>query len=135
MSITESEEIPEVVRPLATGKQAFEIITSGRTFKIVEAEVNPLDVKQGEGQRVTVWVEDTENKPITSENKVEGTVFTDNKETPFSFELKEVLDVNGATLTIWEGFWVLGDTYDKIYMVSIVAKSADGEDKIDLTFR
>lgn len=131
---------PEVVQPkvmaLASGKQTFEIITDTRkTFRIIEVEVDPLDVKKGESQRVRVLVEDLEDKPITQKNKVEGVVFTDNKSTPFSFELKEVSDANGATLTTWEGFWVLTDTYDKMYMISIVAKTADREHTIDLTFR
>ena len=132
----EPEVVPKEIPPLASGKQTFEILTNvAKTFRIIEAEVDPLDVKQGETQQVWVLVKDFEDKPITQENKVEGTVFTDNKTTPFSFELKEVSDANGATLTFWQSSWVLEDTYDNIYMINITAKSADREHAIDLTFR
>jgi len=135
VEVIEPEIVPEVF-PLASGKQTFEIITDLRkTFRIIEAEVDPLDVKEGEAQLVRVLVKDFEDKPITYENKVEAAAYTDNKITPFSFELREVSDANGATLTTWEGFWVLQDTYDKIYMISIVAKTADREHTVDLTFR
>jgi len=133
--VIEPEIVPEVF-PLVSGKQTFEIITDvSKTFRIIEAELDPLDVKEGESQRVRVLVKDFEDKPITQENRVEGLVFTDNKSAPFSFELKEVTDANGATLTTWEGFWILTDTYDKIYMINIVAKATDQEHSIDLTFR
>jgi cytoskeletal protein RodZ len=134
--VVEPEVISGVPAPLASGKQVYRIMTnSSAKFKITEAEFDPLDVKEGESQRVKVLVEDLEDKPITSENEIEGMAFTDNKETPFSFELRQVSDANGATLTEWEGFWILEDTYDKTYMVSITAKAADQEHKIELTFR
>jgi hypothetical protein len=133
---TESEVIHGEVSSLASGKQTFEILTDPlKTFKIIEAEIDPLDVKKGESQQVRVLVKDSENKPITYENKVEGVVYTDNKTTPFSFELKEVSDDNGATITTWQGFWMLEDSYDNIYMINVIAKSADRQHSIDLTFR
>ena len=134
---------PEVADPgvisgvpdsLASGKQVYEIRTdSSAKFKITEIEFDPLDIKEGKSQQVRVLVEDLEDKPITSENKVEGVAFTDNKETPFSFELREVSDANGGTLTEWRGSWTLEDTYDKIYMVSITAKTAaDRQHKVEI---
>jgi hypothetical protein len=137
------EKLPEeeppaahVPRTLASGKQVYEAMTdSSVTFKIAEAEFDPLDVKEGETQRVKVLVEDREDNPITSENKVEGIAITDNKEIPFSFKLIQVSDANGGTLTEWEGFWTLEDTYDRTYMISITAKAADQKHKVDLTFR
>lgn len=131
----EPPEVSDATPSLATGKQTYEIRTSGRTFKMTEVELDPMDVQLGEEQLLTVFVEDTEDQPITDQNKVEGTAFTDNKATPFSFELKEVSDANGSTLTKWEGSWALDDTYDTIYVVSITAKSADEEHKVDLTFK
>jgi len=130
---------PEVVSPetsLASGKQIYEIMTdSSRRFKITEVEIDPLDVKQGESQRIRVLVMDLGNKPITSNNKVEGTALTDNKTTPFSFELKEASDANGGTLTKWESSWILEGTCDGIYIISITAKSADEEHKVDITLK
>ena len=134
--VAELPEAPDATVPLASGKQAYEIRTTGRTFKITEVELDPIDVQLNEEQLVKVFVEDTEDRPITNQNKVEGTAFTDNKATPFSFELKEVSDTTGgATLTKWEGSWVLEDTYDRIYVVSIIAKRADEEHKVEITLR
>jgi len=127
---------PLEIVPIASGKQTYEIITdSSQKFKIIEVELDPLDVKQGETQIVTVQVKDTENKPITQENKVEAMAYTDNISTPFSFSLKKAEDADLATITTWEGFWVCEDTYDIIYMMTIKAKSAIEDHSIDLTFR
>lgn len=124
---------PEI--PLASGKQTYEILTdASRRFKIIEVELDPLDAKQGEGQMVTIQVKDIDNEPITQENKVTGLVYTDNTSTPFSFSLKKVEDVDGATVTTWEGLWVCQDTYGVIYTMTIKAKSAAQEHSIDLTF-
>lgn len=128
------------VLPLASGKQSFEGTGApAKTFKIIKAELDPLDVGQGEKQMVRVFVEDSEDRPITHENGVEATVFTDNKSASFSFELRKISDANvdtfEGTLTEWGGAWILDDTYDKIYVINITAKSADEEDKLDLTFR
>lgn len=121
---------------LASGKQAFEIITGGsQRFRILEAEVDPLDVKFKETQKISVLVKDFDDEPITYKNRVEGTVFTDNKTLPLSFELREVKDDSGGTLTLWEGFWILDDTYDRIYMINIKARSDNREHEINLTFR
>ena len=133
--IKEPKVVPPAI-PLASGKQAYEIITdSSQKFKIIEVELDPLDVKQGETQIVTVQVKDFEDKPVTQENQVEAVVYTDNTSTSFSFSLKKVEDANGVTITLWEGFWVCQDTYDIIYTMTIKAKSATQEHSIDLTFR
>lgn len=131
----EPAEVSDTVVPLAVGKQTYEIRTSGRTFKITEVQLDPMDVQLGGEQLVRVFVEDTEDRPITNQDKVEGTAFTDNKTTSFSFELREVSDADGGTLTEWEGFWILEDTYDRIYIVSITAKRADEEHKVELSIR
>ena len=135
--VSEKPKVPlSEVSPLASGKQTYEIITgSPKSFKIVEADVDPLDVKQGKTQTVQVLVKDTEDNPITYENKVEGIVYTDNISIPFSFSLKKVEDADSATITTWEGFWVLDDTYDLRYTMTIKAKSATEDHSIDLSFR
>lgn len=127
---------PLEVVPIASGKQTYEIITDGsQKFKIIEVELDPLDVKQGETQIVWVLVKDAENKPITQESQVEAIAYTDNVSAPFPFSLKKVEDVDGTTVTTWEGSWVCQDTYDIMYMMTIKAKSAGTEHSIDLTFR
>ena len=132
----EPKVVPLEIAPLASGKQTYEILTdSSQKFKIIEVDIDPLDVKQGEAQKVTVQVKDAENKPITQENKVEAIAYTDNISTPFSFSLKKAEDADGATIATWEGSWVCQDTYDIIYTMTIKAKSATQEHSIDLTFR
>ena len=127
---------PLKVPPVASGRQSYDIITdSSKIFKIIEADIDPLDVKSGEIQTVTVQVKDTENNPITKENKVEAIVFTDNTATPFPFSLKKVEDSDGATITTWQGSWVCEDTYNSKYMITIKAKSLTKEHSIDLSFR
>ncbi len=130
----ESKIIPSEGIPLASGKQTYDILTnSSRSFKIIEVDIDPLDVKQGETQIVTVQVKDDEQNPITQENKVEAIVFTDNISTPFSLSLTEASGQN--SITVWEGSWVCQDTYNLRYTMTIKAKNASGEHSIDLTFR
>ncbi|MBA7619129.1 hypothetical protein ES703_26465 [subsurface metagenome] len=132
----EPKVVPSEVVPLASGKRTYEIITgSSQKFKIIEADIDPLDVKQGETQVVTVRMKDSENNPITQENQVEAVVYTDNTVTPFSFSLKKVEDSDLATVTTWEGSWVCEDTYDLRYTMNIEAKSATQEHSIGLAFR
>ena len=133
---TETTNKESTVLPLASGKQTYEIIANGsKKLKIIEVEVDPLDVKQGEIQRVTVRVEDIENNPITQENKVKAVVYTDNKSFPFSLSLKNVTDSDASTVTVWQGLWACQDTYDSKYTITVTAKSATQEHSIDLTFK
>ena len=131
-----AEEIPVAVFPLSPGKRTYELMTDNpQNFQIIKVEVDPLDVEEGENQQVIIWVEDSQNNPITAENRVEGTVFTDNKATSFNFQLREVFDDNNATIALWQGSWILNDTYNRIYVMNIIAKSVNHKDEIDLTFR
>ncbi len=76
------------VLPLASGKQIYDIVTDNfQNLKIIEVTIDPLDVKQGETQIVTVQVKDEESDSITQENQVEAIVYTDNTSFPFSFSL------------------------------------------------
>lgn len=128
--------VPSEVVPLASGKQTYEIITgSSPTLQIIEADIDPLDVKQRETQTVTIQVKDSENNPITKSDKVEAIVYTDNISTPFSFSLKKVEDLEGAIIATWQGSWVREDTYNLKYMMRIKAKNATKEHTINLSFR
>jgi len=130
------EPVPSKIIPIASGRQAYEIMTNAsRMFKISEVVLDPLDVKQREVQTVTALVEDRENEPITQENRVEAVAYTDNTSIPFSFSLKKVEDINGATVTTWEGSWIPDDTYEAKYMITIRAEAAEKEHSIDLIFR
>jgi hypothetical protein len=123
--------------PIAQGTQSYDIITnSARKFKITEIIFDPLDVKEGAVQTVRVFVKDTEDTPITSEDIVEGTAFTDQKSTPFTFLLKEVGGDETGTITTWEGSWLCQDTYNYLYKISITAQNSSGEKhSVDLSFR
>ena len=124
------------VAPLAQGKQSYDIVTaSSKSFKIIQVDVDLLDVKKGETQTVIVRVEDTENNPITKENKVEAIVYQDNTSTPFSFDFKKAEGAATPTITTWQGSWVSEDTNDFKYTMTVTAKSADSEHTIDLSFR
>jgi hypothetical protein len=131
-----SEVVLPGVLPLASGKQTYDIVTdNSQGLQIIEVDVDPLDVKQGEVQIVTVQVKDEENNPITQENQVEAIVYTDNTSVPFSFSLKNVADSATATSAVWQGSWVCEDTYNFKYMLFVKAKSATEEHSIDLSFR
>lgn len=134
--VVPSEVVPPGVISLASGKQTYDIVTgSSQKFKIIEVDIDPLDVKQGGIQIVTVQVKDAEGNPITQENQVEAIVYTDNIFTSFSFSLKKVEDSDLATVITWEGSWVCEDTYDLRYTMAVEAKSATGDHSIDLSFR
>lgn len=130
------EVSPLQVSPYASGKQTYEIVTDRpQSFQIIQVDVDPLDVKQGETQTVTVQVKDAENNPITKENEVKAIVYTDSISTSLSLSLKKAEDSDSATITTWEASWVCQDTYDIIYTMTIKAKSVTKEHSIDLSFR
>jgi len=123
------------VNDLAQGFQSYKGLTnSSKSFKIIQVDIDPFDVKNGKIQTVTVYVEDTKNDSITEENKVEIIVHQDNISTPFSLEFKEVKG-STSTVTKWQGFWECKDTHDSKYVMTITAKSANDSHSVDLTFR
>jgi len=122
--------------PLAQGKQSFDVITADSlTFKIIQVDVDPLDVKRGKIQTITVLVEDVGNNPITEENEVKATVYQDNTSAPVSFLLKEAGGAATSTITTWQGSWTCGDSHNLTYMINIVAERTGGKHSIDLSFR
>ncbi|MFA4998420.1 MAG: hypothetical protein WC514_00100 [Candidatus Paceibacterota bacterium] len=143
VSFTEKIEINEKpdlgsldVAPLAQGKRTYEVITdSSKAFKITQVDIDPLDVKRGETQIVTVVVEDTENSPITKENNVKAIVHQDNTSTPFSFLLKKAEGPATSTVTTWQGSWVCGDSHSFTYTMNVVAERDGDNHSIDLSFR
>jgi hypothetical protein len=122
------------VRPLAQGKQTYSILTDRpKNPQIIEISLDPLDVKIGETQIITVRVKDTDNKPITNEHKVMASILTDNKSIIVPFLLRRA---DGPDLiTIWEGEWVAEDSHDFIYQAAINAIATTGESLVELSFR
>jgi len=125
---------PEETHGLASGKQVYEIITDkSRDPQIIEVGVDPLDVRMGEIQLLTVKVK-TKATSVTEEDSVLGTVITDNKSTDFPFKLKKA-EGEEELITTWQGEWKREDTIKKNYQVRILAKNANGEDQVTLTFK
>jgi len=130
--------------PLAgKGKQIYEIRTGEPSnFQIVKVEVDPIDVKAGETQKITVQVKDNESNTITGENRILANIFTDNKSTAIAataFKLaraEESKDKGKSFLTTWEGYWTRDDSNCRIYMETITAINDKGEEtKVDLSFK
>ena len=124
------------VNSFPQGFQSYSIPTDSlKSFKIIQVDIDPFDVKKGEIQTVTVYVEDIENNSITEENKVEAIVYQDNISTSFSFDLKKIGGSDTSTITMWQGSWKCEDTYDFKYTMAIIAKTADNEHVVNLSFR
>lgn len=130
VEVKKSEECP----PLAQGKEGYEIRTDNHhNPQILEVDFDPVDVKIGETQTVTVKVLDSDNNPITERNTVKAVIATDNKNTAASLLLIHAGDP-GLTTT-WEGSWVNDDTHCVTYMATITAISDQGEHSVDISFR
>lgn len=136
---------PENCLPLAQGEQIYNILTDNQQNpQIKQATFDPLDVKMGETQTITVKVLNSGADTITSDNKTSVIFHTDNKSTPVSLLMKRVDNVNNSIdfdpegvdlLTTWEGGWVNNDTYCTSYTASISAASILGESNVDISFR
>lgn len=132
--VEEERELPSGVTSLAQGKQTYFVQTDKpKNPQIIQVDLDPLDVKVNETQVLTVMVKDTENNPITKENKVEAVIFTDNTSTTVSFKL--VLADGPDLITTWEGSWTAEDTHDIIYSATITVTNSQGQSFIDLSFR
>lgn len=124
------------VLPLVQGMQSYDVISdSSKTFKIIQVDLDPLDVKRGKTQTVTVWVEDTDNAAVTNENTVRAIVFQDNATTSFSFVLQNTEVMATGTVSVWQGSWVNQDSHNYRYQTKIMAKRIDNQHFITLSFR
>ena len=120
--------------PLPHGKQSYAIITDNpQNPQILEVVLDPLDVKEGEKQVITVKVKYKDTNTVTSNYKTFVTYKTDNTITTIPLKLRKL---DGPPLVgIWEGIWEPEDSYESVYMASIRAISDAGETKVDLSFR
>ena len=130
----EAQKQPKTIFPLPHGKQSYAIITDNpQNPQILEVVLDPLDVKQGEKQVVTVKVKYKDTNTVTSSYKVFVTYKTDNTTTTIPLKLKKL---DGLPLVgIWEGVWKPEDSYESVYMASVRAISDAGETEVDLSFR
>jgi hypothetical protein len=111
------------------GKQTYQINGSTKGApKISEASFDPIDVKKGGTQIITVKVLD-EKSEVTG---VTVTMWTDNKNTDVQLKLSTGTTKDGS----WAGTFKLDDSYDYIYHATINARNADNKAmSVTVTFK
>jgi hypothetical protein len=141
------EQAPSAQAPLAIGecrpvpgkgKQTYNIMTDNhKDLEIVKVDVDPIDVKEGETQKITVKVQDKNKNTKTAEPTVSANISTDSKYTAASaFTLQKQKNSRNGSITIWEGLWTRDDDYCKNYVESIIATNGKGDEaKVDLSFK
>lgn len=115
------------VYKLPTGKQEYtgQYGSAAIGPKIQKAYIDPLDVKKGKKQTVTLLLKN--ESPVTSAT---ATLITDHRNVPGTFKL-----VNGtATNGTWQLTWTMDDTYDTTYQIYITLESSTGNWQGALTF-
>ena len=127
-------------RLFGTGEQTFKVMTDKpKTFRIVQVDVDPIDVKEGETQTITVKVKDDGSSAITKKNSIIANILTDNKSTAtaaFVMRLAEDSEDGSSLFTTWEGFWTRNDTNCYTYMETITATNGKGDViSVDLPFK
>ncbi len=122
------------IAPLAQGKQIYSVRTDKpKNPQIIQVELDPLDVKMGEEQILTVIVKHSDEESITNKNIVTAVYYTDNGSTTAKLKLRRA---DGPPLvTTWQGTWIPEDTHDSIYQAAIKAVSNSGEFLTTLSFR
>jgi prepilin-type N-terminal cleavage/methylation domain-containing protein len=113
--------------PLASGEQPYSV-SSKDDPKITRVIVNPFDVNKFATQTVSVLIRDTVGNSIF---EVTGEAKTNTMSFPFSLELISGSETDGT----WQGSWENQDEYCLNYGLTIIAKSASGTSKVELTFR
>jgi hypothetical protein len=116
-------------KPLAHGKQTY-FISGSKTGapKIAEATIDPIDPQNGENQKFSTKALSLENGAVSA---VKVTIITDNEQKTFPLNLTSGTAEDG----VWEGNWVITDTYDYTYQAVIAAENASSGWEITLTFR
>lgn len=97
--------------------------TTTSSLRMGKLVINPYDPSIGAKQRITVGI-----KSSTPVRKVFAVLKTDNKTSP-EYEL---LPGDGTSLeSNWTGYWMMNDTYDKIYELILHAEST--EETVEIT--
>ena len=142
------EQAPSGEAPLAAkcrpvpgkGKQTYDIKTDvPKDLQIVQVKVDPIDVKHGDTQKITVKVKDKNNNSDVSKATVFANISTDSKYTAasvFTLRKQQTAKDDSSLLTTWEGSWVRDDDYCNVYQESIIATNDKGDEaKVDLSFK
>jgi len=103
------------------GRQVYSIMSGHNSPDIYRAEIDPVDVKVGDAQAMTVWVRE-EDDPIIS--------VVANVETDTGIEVYELSLASGDALDgEWGASWVVHDTHSETYRTEFVATNDIGETK------
>ena len=135
-----AEKPKECLELRGTGKQIYEVRTDNpKSLTIIQVDVDPIDVKEGEMQIITVKVKDDGNNTITKKNGVTARISTDNKNTAaaaFVMRLAEDSEDGSSLLTTLEGSWIRDDSSCHTYMETITVTNDKGDEaKVDLVFK
>jgi len=112
----EEEEEPPIV--LAQGRQVYYISASHSSPQMMEAVIDPLDVKVGDTQIMSITIRDT--YPI---QLVEAKVETDTGIKTYTLSLIEGTDTDGR----WQGSWTVHDTHSATYRTTFKATNTNNE--------
>ena len=112
---------------LPEGRQVYFIKQDPDSSRITEAVINPLKVKVGDAQEMSLKVEDNQHTVIS----VIAVVETDSGLENYALKLTEGTDSDG----VWNGSWIVHDTHFNTYKTtSIAANSAGGLSSATLTW-
>jgi uncharacterized protein YpmB len=112
---------------LVHGKDTYYVSGGGDNGpRVSEVTFDPLDPAVGGTQVISVKISDT-----TAVTSAQITMRTDTKTTPIQLHL-----VNGTDLAgVWEGKWIVSESYLYNYIPTVVAESSRGKTSIPITIR
>lgn len=106
---------------LPHGKQTYYIQGSHNSPQFMEAIIDPVDVRVGDNQTMTIKIRDE-----YSITKVEAQVETDTGIKIYKLDLVEGIDTDG----IWQGSWTVHDTHSEKYRTTFFAIDSNNEPSI-----
>lgn len=113
----------------------FILTKENQNPKITEVKINPIDAKEGETQKITVYVKDAKDSPITGRNRVDVKVFVDEGGYNIPLEMKKINGNKDFTLITWEGVWEWQGTTEQKYQIEINAQNMQKNHLITLTIK
>lgn len=118
----------KVIYPLPPGEQTYLFSYGDQAVgpKIQKATISTLVPKKGEAQTATIII--ANNSPVTGAS---ATLYTDNQQKTYELKLINGSPTNGT----WEASWTMSDSYNDIYHLNFLLKSATGNWSGALTFR
>ena len=126
--LTSSVPLSPTPRPIPHGKIGFTVSQSDKTKpQFGKGFIDPYDPAKDQLQIVTIGVKD--EQPVT---QVTAIIKTDKQiSTPLPLKLIGGSDIDG----IWQGSWLLDDTYLYTYNLVLTADSTRGQSSVEITLR